>query len=113
MFFPLFLTKSNKSQCKHSPNVTYCNCTVKTPLIFFSYSCMIKIQIFKKITTYFFIAIPGVPCPAKNQDLYGNDIHSQVVGTWDKCGEYIEESNFSRDCKSYVKQIHGQLTSLF
>ena len=74
---------------------------------------MIETQILQEITTYFFIAIPGVPCPAKNQDLYGNDIHSQVVGTWDKCGEYFEESNFSRECKSYVKQIHGQFTSLF
>ena len=53
---------------------------------------MREIQIFKEITTYFFIAIPGVPCPAKNQDLYGNDIHSQVVGTWDECGEYFAKS---------------------
>ena len=96
MSFPLFLTKSNKNQCKHSPNVTYCNCTAKTPLIFFSYSFMIEGLIIKEITIYLFIAIPGIPCPAKNQDLYGNDIHSQVVGTWDECGEYFEESNFSK-----------------
>ena len=50
---------------------------------------MIELQIIKEIATYFFIAIPGVPCPAKNQDLYGNDIHSQVVSTWDECGEYV------------------------
>ena len=55
---------------------------------------MIELQIIKEIATYFIIAIPGVPCPAKNQDLYGNDIHSQVVGTWGECGEYFEESNF-------------------
>ena len=36
------------------------------------------------ITTYFFI---DVPCPAKNQDMSGNDIHRQVVGSWDECGE--------------------------
>ena len=95
-YFSLFLTKSNKIQCKHSPNVTYCICKVKTPLIFFSYSFMIELQIIKEIATYFFIAIPGVPCPAKNQDLYGNDIHSQVVGTWDECGEYFAESNSSK-----------------
>ena len=75
---------------------------------------MIEIQIFKELTTYFFIAIPGVPCPAKNQDLYGNDIHNQVVSTWDECGEYFEKSNcFKRECKLYMEHIHGEFTSLF
>ena len=46
------------------------------------------------MTIYIFIDIPGVPCPAKNQDMLGNDIHHQVVGTWDECGEYFEKSNF-------------------
>jgi len=27
-----------------------------------------------------------VPCPAKNQDIYGKDIHTQVVGSWKECG---------------------------
>ena len=59
---------------------------------------MIEIQIFKELNNYFFIAIPGVPCPAKNQDLYGNDIHNQVVSTWDECGEYFQKSNcFKRE----------------
>ena len=92
MFFPLFLTKSNKSQCKHSPNVTYCNCTVQTPLIFFFYSCMREIQIFKEITTYFFIDVKK--CPAENQDMYGNGIYQEVVSSWDECGEFLAKSNF-------------------
>ena len=45
---------------------------------------MIEIQIFKEIT-YFFIDVKT--CLAKNQDMYGNDIHNQVVGSWDECGE--------------------------
>ena len=57
--------------------------------LFFIHTYMIEIQVFKEITISFFIEIPGVPCPAKNQDLYGNDIHSQVVSTWDECGEYV------------------------
>ena len=57
-------------------------------------------------TTYFSIEIPGVPCPAKNQDMLGNDIHHQVVGTWDECGEYFEKSNFfERERKSYVECV--------
>ena len=46
------------------------------------------------MTIHIFIDIPGVPCPAKNQDMLGNDIHHQVVGTWDECGEYFAKSIF-------------------
>ena len=48
---------------------------------------MIEIQIFKEITTYFFIDVKE--CPAKNQDMYGNDIHQEVVSSWDECGEFL------------------------
>ena len=48
---------------------------------------MIEIQIFKEITTYFFIDVKK--CPAENQDMYGNDIHQEVVSSWDECGEFL------------------------
>ena len=53
-------------------------------------------------------------CPAKNQDMYGNDIHQEVVSSWDECGEFLAKSNFlETECKLYVELIHGQFTSPF
>ena len=48
---------------------------------------MIEIQIFKEITTYFFIDVKK--CPAENQDMYSNDIDQEVVSSWDECGEFL------------------------
>ena len=47
-------------------------------------------MIFKEIITcFFFLDVDGVPCPAKNQDMLGNDIHTQIVVSWNECGEYL------------------------
>ena len=48
-------------------------------------------------------------CPAKNQDMYGNDIHQEVVSSWDECGEFLEKSNFLET----ERKLYGQFTSLF
>ena len=49
----------------------------------------VEIWIFKELIRFFFIDVDGVPCPAKNQDMLGNDIHTQIVGSWEECGEYL------------------------
>ena len=40
---------------------------------------------------FFFIDVDAVPCPAKNKNIMGNDIHQEVVSSWDECGEYNEQ----------------------
>ena len=49
------------------------------------------VKIFKKKTFSYIgkTAIDDyVPCPAKNQDMYGNDYAQYVVGSWKECGEF-------------------------
>jgi len=70
----------------------------------------------------------NIPCPAKNQDMLGNDIHIQVVGSWDECGSlcynhssckywtWIEDYNglpqycFLKDANSGLSYLEGVIS---